>query len=120
MSNQDSVIGMKQFHDNAFDFCFTSPPYFDAEKYEENSSQSSQAYYKYGDWFENWLLPAINEAQRISKKTAINIANTGAYHIADDLRRYFEQNDIQWQEDQIRYPSRFGGKFRFEPIFIIE
>jgi 16S rRNA G966 N2-methylase RsmD len=117
--NQDSIIGMKQFKDNTFDFCFTSPPYFDAEEYEDSQLQSSQKYDTYGEWFEEYLIKCVQEATRISRKVAIDIANTGGYQIADDLERWLNKNNYNFSQDQIRMP-RYDGKFRFEPIFVIE
>jgi hypothetical protein len=115
--NQDSIMGMKQFSDKVFDFCFTSPPYFDAEEYDESDSQSSKKYNSYGEWFDNYLIKSIKEAIRISKKVAINIANTGGYMIADDLERWLESNNISYVVDKIKMPN-YGGEFKFEPIYI--
>ncbi len=116
--NQDSIIGMRQFSDKSFDFCFTSPPYFDAEEYSDDEAQSMHMYPDYGDWFENYLCASINEARRVSKVVAINIANTGAYKIADDLRRYLGKVGIDFKEDCLRLPQ-YGGRYRYEPIFIM-
>tara|TARA_Y100000310_G_scaffold319966_1_gene375869 strand:- start:4390 stop:6480 length:2091 start_codon:yes stop_codon:yes gene_type:complete len=115
--NQDSILGMEQFSDKAFDFCFTSPPYFDAEVYEENNSQSFNKYNKYSDWFNLYLISAVKEARRISKKVAINIANTGGYEIANDFRRWLSAENIDFIEDRLREPQ-YGGGGRFEPLFV--
>jgi len=115
--NQDSILGMSQFVDKSFDFCFTSPPYYNAEEYDDDKHQSSIKYHNYSDWFEKYLIGAIKEARRISKKVAINIANTGGYKIADDLRKWLNDNNINFIEDQLRSPQ-FGGKWRFEPVFV--
>jgi 16S rRNA G966 N2-methylase RsmD len=118
INNQDSLLGMKMFVDNTFDFCFTSPPYFDAELYDTDSKQSSQKYGSYGEWFDNYLIPCVVESSRVSKKVAINVANTGAYPIADDLKEYLESKNMLLGEDRIKYP-KFGGGNKFEPIFVI-
>jgi len=117
--NQDSIAGMRQFADNVFDFCFTSPPYFDAEEYSSNEGQSFKQYSNYSDWFDLYLIAAIQEARRVSKKVAINIANIGGYLIADDLEKWLQENNITYIKDYIRMP-KFGGKHRLEPIFITE
>jgi len=115
--NQDSILGMTQFSDKSFDFCFTSPPYFNAEEYSNEKNQSFKKYSTYGEWFDNYLIKSIQEARRISKKVAINIANSGGYRIADDLENWFRKNNIFYEINQIRMPQ-YGGKHRFEPIFI--
>jgi len=115
--HRDSIEGMKTFADQSFDFCFTSPPYFDAETYDNNLSQSSQQYPNYADWFEKFLIPAVQEARRVSKKVAINIANTGPYHIADDLEKWLIGQNIPVEKDKICYP-KYGGGHKYEPIFL--
>ena len=115
--NQGSIIAMQTFRDKVFDFCFTSPPYFNAEEYSEKSGQSYQQFITYGNWFNEFLVASIQEARRVSKKVAINIANTGAYLIADDLERWLQNNSIVFEKFNIRYP-KFGGGYRFEPIFL--
>ncbi len=116
--NQDSIVGMNIFRDKMFDFCFTSPPYFDTEEYSNESQQSCIKYSNYNDWFNYYLIGSIKEAIRISKKVAINIANTGGYTIADDLRRWMGEEDISFEENSLKIP--FYGDNKFEPIFIIE
>ena len=115
--NQDSILAMKQFADNSFDFCFTSPPYYDAEAYEDSSEQSINQYGSYGQWFEKYLIKAIREAMRVSTRVAINIANTGGYLIADDLENYLQSERLSYTIDRIRLP--YYGKEKFEPIFVI-
>jgi len=115
--NQDAIVGMKQFSDNAFDFCFTSPPYFDTEEYSDDESQSIFQYTSYGKWFKKFLLKSVKEAIRISKKVAINIANTGSYMIADDLEEWLNKSSIKYDKDRLRIPH-YGQNYRFEPIFI--
>ena len=115
--NQDSLLAMSQFADKSFDFCFTSPPYFDAELYEEDASQSCEKYPRYSEWLEEFLIKSIVEARRISDKVAINIANTGGYRIADDLEKWLKSENISYIIDKIRMPH-YGGDFRYEPIFV--
>ena len=115
--NQDSILGMKQFSDQSFDFCFTSPPYYSTEEYSQEDNQSFKTYSTYGDWFEGFLLGSINEARRICKKVAINIDNSGGYKLADDLRNWLNSERIEFIEDKIRYPQ-YGGNWKFEPIFV--
>lgn len=115
--NQDSILAMKQFADKSFDFCFTSPPYYDAEVYEDGSGQSISKYGSYSQWFNNYLIEAIREAMRISGKVAINIANTGGYMIADDLEKWLKSETIPYKMDRIRLPY-YGGE-KFEPIFVM-
>jgi DNA modification methylase len=45
-------------HDE-FDLVFTSPPYFDKEKYDQSELQSYKKYKKFDDWMQNFLFKAI-------------------------------------------------------------
>lgn len=117
--NQDSVLGMKMFSDKAFDFCFTSPPYYDAEEYADDKNQSIQKYENYADWFDKFLVRSIREAMRVSKVVAINIANTGSYKIADDFEEWLKKEEIPYQKDYLRYP-KYGGKYKLDPLFVIK
>jgi len=115
--NQDSILGMKQFANNAFDFCFTSPPYYDAEIYSDDEGQSFKKHLRYDEWFNNYLIGAIREAMRVSKRVVINMANTGGYMIADDLENWLKSEEMNYNIDNIRLPH-YGGDFKFEPIFV--
>jgi 16S rRNA G966 N2-methylase RsmD len=115
--NQDSILSMSQFSDKSFDFCFTSPPYFNAEIYSDEDSQSCNKYKNYSEWFNNFLIKSIRESMRISKKTAINIANVGGYTIADDLEKWLKSENMSYIIDRIRMPQ-YGGNYRYEPIFV--
>jgi 16S rRNA G966 N2-methylase RsmD len=115
--NQDSVLGMNQFNDKVFDFCFTSPPYFDVEEYSEEENQSFKKYEEYGEWFEEFLIKSIKEAMRVSKKVAINVGNSGGYKIADDLEKYLIDEKINYKKDFFKIPQ-YGGNFKLEPIFV--
>lgn len=63
---------------NYFDFAFTSPPYFNAEKY---SNDAGQSYLNYGTpdvWIKKFLLPMVERTYDSLKPNgvmAINIAN---------------------------------------------
>jgi len=116
--NQDAIQCMQQFREDAFDFIFTSPPYFDAEEYDENQSQSCWKYAHYTDWFDEFLLQGVKDMVRISKLAIVNVANTGGYKIADDLRKEVSKEGLLKEEFRLRIPQ-FGGKFRYEPLFVL-
>lgn len=115
--NQDSKV-LQSFPDGSFDLCFTSPPYFNAEEYSEDVSQSCLQYEHYDEWIEKFLFFSVNESVRVAKKVIINIANTGPYKIADDLRKWALEKGILIEESFLRYPSR-TKKYRLEPLFVL-
>ena len=116
IDNADALEFMKQKRDNQFDFCFTSPPYFNAEEYEEGNQQSSTRFETYSQWFQKWLLPCVKEACRISRLVIINIANTGAYKISNDLRAETKGLGLLKFEHSLNYRG-FSGTVRKEPLF---
>jgi len=116
--NADSIECMKQFADKTFDFCFTSPPYFNAEEYDCASGQSVKQYTQYGEWFNSFLCESILGAIRVSKTVAINVDNTGSYKIADDLEKFLTSKNLLKSKDYLRRPQ-YGKTAKKEPLFII-
>ena len=116
---QDSVTFMSKFNDKYFDFCFTSPPYFDSEIYSNDEQQSINQYPDYSDWFNEFLINSIEEARRVSKKVAINIHSVSGYDIEKDLEKYFDDNDIDFYKEYFVMSSRKKAN-RKEPIYIVE
>lgn len=47
---------------DSFDTVFTSPPYFNIEKYCQEETQSFKRYRKFDNWLENFLFKAIDNA----------------------------------------------------------
>jgi hypothetical protein len=61
-----------------FDLVFTSPPYFDKERYSHRDTQSWVRYRKLGEWLEKFLFPACERAWRSLRRggvMAINISD---------------------------------------------
>ena len=68
--------------EDTLDFCFTSPPYYDTEKY---SYESTQSYVKYPEkeyWMNKFLMETISNCMiglKAGGYLAINIANVKTY-----------------------------------------
>ena len=63
---------------NKFDVSFTSPPYFNLEKYSEDSGASTKNYNNYELWLEEFVKPTIENTYRYLKiggYAMINIKN---------------------------------------------
>tara|TARA_B100001287_G_C22653342_1_gene516347 strand:- start:399 stop:1598 length:1200 start_codon:yes stop_codon:yes gene_type:complete len=61
------------------DFIFTSPPYFDIERYSKEDTQSSVRYPKLNDWLEGYLYSTLENcwgALEEGGRIAINISDT--------------------------------------------
>jgi DNA modification methylase len=65
-----------------FDLVFTSPPYFDREKYFEERGQCWLDHPTESDWFKNYLIPTLTTARD-------HLADDGKIVLnVDDVRRH--------------------------------
>ena len=78
-----------------FDLVFTSPPYFDKEKYDQSELQSYKRYKAFDDWMEKFLFKAIElrtENLKSGGHLAINISDIYTrkkqYKICDGMNDY--------------------------------
>lgn len=108
---------------NSLDFVFTSPPYFNTEKY---STEDTQSYVKYPTkqlWVDGYLTRTFKNAF-IGLKSgcymAINISNVKSFPtleqetISTAIKCGFEYVDL-WK---LSLSSINGAGFKYEPIFI--
>ena len=80
---------MKNLQGDRYDLVFTSPPYFDLERYGENKNQSYIKYPSYDEWLHKFLLRLMGESMRIIRKNGkiiINIKNDKKHDIINDLK----------------------------------
>src|SRR5690606_31702946 len=67
-------------HKESIDFAFSSPPYFDLEKYTDEETQSYIRYNNINKWFEGYVVPTIRNIHHMLKNEcyyAVNIADFG-------------------------------------------
>ena len=88
---EDPKVVMK----DEFDLVFTSPPYFDKEKYNQSEVQSYKMYKAFDDWMEKFLFKAIElrtENLKSGGHLAINISDIYTrkkqYKICDGMNDY--------------------------------
>lgn len=76
--------------DNLFDVCFTSPPYFNLEKYSNDDSESTKNYDNYELWINNFVKPTIDNIYKYLKVGGYvminikNLSNKGKESLFDD------------------------------------
>ena len=71
------------------DLVFTSPPYFSAELYNEEETQSSLKFDDYDSWRKLFLTRTLQTAAewlRIDGMLVINIANSGGFPLEEDTK----------------------------------
>ncbi len=89
--------------ENYFDFVFTSPPYFDTEKYSEDEEQSYIKNSNYEEWRDNFLYVMIDKILFSMKKGATCMLNVGnkRYPCSKDIKEYLkEKYSINVDEDK--------------------
>ena len=84
--------------DNMFDVSFTSPPYFNLEKYADDDSESTKNYNNYDLWLEKFVKPTIDNTYKYLKVggyAMINIKNLtrdGKQPLFDDWGKMFKNH----------------------------
>lgn len=106
-----------------YDLVFTSPPYFNIEKYDDSEFQSYIRYPNYGEWVNGFLRPLISESYRLLRVGGYLVLNVGNPIIEDTIRignMYFGSRDTYW----MRLSKMLGKKnkseisHKLEPIFV--
>jgi DNA modification methylase len=109
----------------SLDLCFTSPPYFDTEKYAHEDTQSFMKYPTQAKWVNGFLRKTIENCYNGLKENGymlINIANTPKYKFIEEETVNIS-NDLGFkQEDtvQLTLSSVMGAGYKYEPIFVFK
>jgi len=88
INNGCAEVELEKYRDNYFDFCFTSPPYFNIEEYDLEKTQSYLKFNTYEKWKDGFLRKIILEVFRVLKAggiCAINIGKFNTHDIAEDI-----------------------------------
>lgn len=110
--------------EDSYDLIFTSPPYFDIEKYSQEDTQSYIRYPTYESWKNNFLKVLIEKSKTLLKKDGYFALNVGGILI-DDTRSIGDE--VFGTQPEIYYMrlSKFLGQgnknsvsHKLEPIFI--
>ena len=113
---------------DSLDLCFTSPPYFDTEKYSNEETQSYKKFPKKVDWLEGFLRKTIQTCHRGLKRNRyliINIANVSSFDTLEEetgnivLSEGFEYLDT-FKLTLSKMPGKNlqADKFKYEPVFL--
>jgi len=120
-------LGSETFQpvDESVDLCFTSPPYFDTEKYSDEETQSYKKYPTEDKWIGGFLKDTISNCYcslKVGGKMMINIANTKKYKtIEKETIRI--SSEIGFKHIDTIYlilSSVSGNGEKLEPIFLFE
>jgi hypothetical protein len=110
---------------SSLDLCFTSPPYFDTEKYSDESTQSYKKFPTQDEWVNGFLRKTIENCYYGLKEGGYmlyNIANTPKYKFIEEQTVKISKELGFAQEDTIELTlsSVMGKGVKLEPIFIFK
>lgn len=104
------------------DFCFTSPPYFDTEKYSDEPTQSYIAFPSPQFWLDGFLSKTIENCYYLLKKDgvlAINIADVSKLKVSDVIVGIAESVGFRHLDTrQYEISSVSDSSSKKEPIYI--
>ena len=113
---------------NKFDFCFTSPPYFDLEKYSDEPTQSYIKFPNQELWLNGYLKTTFKNCYnglKPNKYMAINIADKKGNKLEADTIRIAEEVGFELVETLKLALSNVNlrdktKKFKYEPVYIFK
>jgi hypothetical protein len=109
---------------NSLDLCFTSPPYFNCEKYSNEETQSYMKYKSKNDWMNGFMLTTLENCfngLRVGGILAVNIANIKTYTtIERDFRHIAMKVGFKPISGMKLNLSAVMGKvgFKEEPVYL--
>ena len=119
-------MGSEEFRPdkNSVDLCFTSPPYFDWEKYSEEDTQSYKKYPTSEEWVNGFLFDTIKNCHYGLKPggiLAMNVANTKRIkNFETETNRLAMEAGFYYQDTWKLQLSSQQGAPKYEPIFIFK
>ena len=106
------------------DLCFTSPPYYDWEKYSDEETQSYIKYPTREEWLNGFLFNTIDKCHYGLKPggiLAMNVANTKRIkNFEEETLKLAKMVHFKHIDTWYLYLSSQSGKTKREPIFIFK
>lgn len=87
-----------------FDLVFTSPPYFNTEKYSHEDTQSWVRYKTYPAWLKGFLEPLVRKSHEYLKSGGYFVINT------KESKSDFKDKKIDMYADTLKIAETFFGK----------
>jgi uncharacterized protein (UPF0297 family) len=110
---------------NSLDLCFTSPPYFDTEKYSDEPTQSYIKFPTEDKWMNTFIRKTMENCYYGLKENGymlINIANTPKHKfIEEGTIRVAEETGFTHEDTlQLTLSAVMGAGYKYEPIFVFK
>lgn len=106
---------------------FSSPPYFNMERYSNSTSQSYIRFPTYEKWREGFMVPVVQQSRRVLKKggyLVINVANINGYPLSDDMfsiagEHFSHVTTLNLRLGHLPYlRDEPGNAYKYEPVFV--
>jgi DNA modification methylase len=113
----------------SFKLVFSSPPYFNQERYSADPSQSYIRFPRYAQWREGFLKRIITESARLLSSggfLVINAANVNGYPIADDCYEFAAKVLAPRHSLALRLARKpylrtsNNNQFKYEPLLVFQ
>jgi DNA modification methylase len=106
----------------SLDFVFTSPPYFDAEKYYDEPGQCWRDYPDRPRWIQNYLVPTLKSARlglKEGRTLLLNVSSSMRQEIVECAQSvgFSLQEEFSHLHSQDHF-HRGGSKGRKEEVFL--
>ena len=109
---------------NSIDFAFTSPPYFNCEKYSDEPTQSYLKFNNIEEWKEGFLRPTIENIHYGLKKNkfmCLNVANVKSYLTFEkDTKQIAKEVGFKHVDTFDYRLSSQQADFKSEPMFVFK
>lgn len=121
-----NMVGSENFiPKEVVDLCFTSPPYFDTEKYSDETTQSYIKYSSNEDWNNNFLGETIKNCMKCLRPKGfmvVNIANVKTHkNLESDFVEISIKNGFRHIATmRLSLSSISSGGYKYEPIFVMQ
>lgn len=121
---EDVLCGLRS---RSIKLIFSSPPYFDRERYSDEPTQSYIRFPRYEQWKQGFLERVLIESARILKTggyLVLNVSNVEGFAIADDAKRIGEsllRPVAEYQMFLARKPYLSGPlPYKYEPLLVFQ
>ena len=114
---------------NSVGLVFSSPPYFNLERYSNEKSQSYIKFPVYEQWLGEFLEKIFRESRRILRRRGylvMNVANVNGYALIDDTltlgSKHLALTDtLKLRLSNLPYQRKHPMKaYKYEPVFVFE
>lgn len=118
---------LPRLHSSSAALIFSSPPYFDTEKYSDEPTQSFIKYPGYEEWLEKFIRRVIAESGRILRPCGhlvLNVADINGYRLTNDVLRFAAPHFELVETLRLRlgrlpyFRDESGGAYKFEPVLV--